>query len=182
MYSYVYPGSQEIWEQIFHEREFLSQYREIGIYFTLLGCFGSPVDKPYLSLVVTKDSNVRLNILAWKIFLESLRKPYTYDEKRFEITFDGLDVTLNIYGFLHYIISGNAPKKIIGEAKRLVYDYYKSETMLTFSTGACTYGEDPDWDPSFLSPGPIRRTGNSGRYYTINLKIAGQERQLKLSS
>lgn len=76
--------------KIFRTTELLLAYRELGIYFTLVGCFGNDIDKPYLSLIITNDS--------WEIFLNSLWGPYTLDAKKFEIVFEGSDFTL-IYGW-----------------------------------------------------------------------------------
>jgi len=180
MYSYIYRGSQEIWEKIFSTTELLHAYRELGIYFTLIGCFGNDIDKPYLSLIITNDSNTRLNIKAWEIFLDSLQGPYTLDARNFEIVLQESDITLNIYSFLYHVISGSVLKKITGETERLVYSCFKSGTMLTFCTGACTYGEEADWDPLFISPGPIQRVGDAGQDYIIMLNVAGQERRLRL--
>ncbi|KAH6883998.1 hypothetical protein B0T10DRAFT_580205 [Thelonectria olida] len=180
--SYIAFGDSEhyksIWDTLFHNTAFFDLCRERKIYFTVVGEI-EPGINSYLALLVTNDGEFKFRRQAWKVFLNSLKKPYSFEEGIHEIKFREPQVTLNVYNFVYTAVH---PDVVRAKPNELIYEYYKSGTIPMRNMIASTYGELPEEmhpGPEITCPGPIDKVY---LYYRVELPIAGQKRYFKIAS
>ncbi|KAH6883516.1 hypothetical protein B0T10DRAFT_463445 [Thelonectria olida] len=181
--SYIAFGDLEhyesIWSTLFHDMTFLDLCQKRGIYFTIIGEI-EPGINSYLALLVTNNSKSKFTRQAWNRFLNSLKKPYSFEEGTFEIKLKESQVTLNVYNFLYTTIH---PDVVCAKPDELIYEYYKSGTIPMRNITASTYGKLPERThsgPEITCPGPIDKVYDL--YYRVELQIAGRKRYFKIAS
>ncbi|KAH8193534.1 hypothetical protein TruAng_012300 [Truncatella angustata] len=184
--SYVaYGGPGEfcqIWGKLFSNTTIFDVSLQHNIYFTLIGDLGENTwsRERSLALFVTIDSRVEFKKDLWYSFKDSLRKPYIYDEEKYEVktTFGDATYTLNIYNLIYAEIHRHV---IIGKPDQWVNEYYKSGTMLTFGTAANTYGDSHHGSLGLMDPGPISRHERApSNAYNIKIMVFKKERNIQV--
>jgi hypothetical protein len=172
------PGQYEkIWDELFHDTKVLDTFRQNKLYLTLVGDIEDRgFKRRYLALILSSDGGQRMTQWGWRYFMESLRE-YTPTTKYFELEFNQPKIILNIYGFAYSHLHQHT---IVADPESVVYEYYKSGTMLMFSTCANTYGElSPPENVPITETSPITRS-LCGEGYSIVIPIAGQRRRFEI--
>ena len=165
------------WDAIFGDTSFLDICHQDKIYFTLIGHIPrddpatAELEDPYLTLVVSNDSDLDFSPTALDHLLASLRQPHDYKEEVFEVEFLS-GITLNIH---HFLCSGRHDE-ILTVPDRTIYEYYKSGTVLTANASAITYNER--WREDATCCDPIEKLDPCS--YSVRMKIGGQERYVEL--
>jgi hypothetical protein len=187
--SFIHHGDDydsTIWKLLFRNTDRLDEWGKSGMKFIILGSELQSVLEPdgwikptdgIPVLAIAALSTGRFTKAGWDIFINSLQ-PHSYNEEKYEIQFNSLNIKLNVYN-LFYTTSSH--KTILIESpERLFYEYYKSGTMLTFSTCATMYGGGLQSDGDNDYPGPILQ--ESYGCYRIQLNYSGRVYQLRIGS
>ncbi|KFY26175.1 hypothetical protein V491_01404 [Pseudogymnoascus sp. VKM F-3775] len=119
-------------------------------------------------LAIANISTAKLTEAGWNVFIDSL-EPHSYDEENYEVKFDSPNIRLNVYNLFYKTVSSQTIA--INGPERLFYDYYKSGTILTFSTCATMYKGGLQLDRDNNYRGPISKEGES---YWIQLNYYGR--------
>lgn len=183
--SYIYLNNKydSIWKLLFRNTECLDKWGKSGTKFVILGTDLEGIPEPDGFFVTHERTRVlaiavistgTFTKAAWDIFIGSLQV-HTFDEENYEVLFEGPNVKLNVYSLFYRTQSRRTI--LIKDPELLLYNYFKSGTVLTLSTCATTYGGGlrgtADVDNS---PGPILEDDNGG--YLIKLNHSGQAYQL----
>jgi hypothetical protein len=118
----------------------------------------------------------RFTKAGWDIFMDSLQ-PHSYNEEKYEVQFNSPRINLNVYDLFYKTSSHQTI--VIKSPERLFHEYYKSGTMLTFSTCATIYGGGLQSDADNNYPGPISQEGDG--CYQIQLKHSERVYRLYIS-
>lgn len=186
--SYICHGDSydsTIWELLFQRTKSLDEWGESGMKFIILGTDLQYVIEPdgwalrptggISALAIATISTAKFTEVGWNKFIDSLQ-PHFYDEEKYEVKFNSLDIKLNVYNLFYKTVSSKniSPQTIaIKRPELLFYEYYKSGTMLTFSTCATMYRGGLQLDRDNDCPGPISQEGDAS--YRIQLNISGQD-------
>lgn len=179
--SYIYHDDRydsTIWKLLFRNTECLDRLGESGMKFIILGTdlqyviepngWGSGLIGGIPVLAIANISTAKLTEAGWNVFIDSL-EPHSYDEENYEVKFDSLNIKLNVYNLFYETVSSHTIA--INGPERLFYDYYKSGTILTFSTCATMYKGGLQLDRDNNYRGPISKEGES---YWIQLNYYGR--------
>jgi hypothetical protein len=187
-WSYIHHGNSydsTIWKLLFQNTELLDECGKSGMKFIILGTdlqnviepdgFLRPTDGiPVLAIAaISTGEHRRFTKAGWDRFIDSLQ-PHSYNEEKYEVQFNSLKIKLNVYDLFYKTLSDQTI--VIESPERLFYEFYKSGTMLTFSTCATMYGGGLQSDKNNDYPGPISQEGD-GRY---QIQLNHSERVYKL--
>ncbi|KAH8800803.1 hypothetical protein F5884DRAFT_890501 [Xylogone sp. PMI_703] len=189
--SYIHHGDDydsAVWKLLFQNTESLDKWDKFGIKFVILGTdlqsviepdgFWGPADGiPLLAITaIPTGKPFRFTKAGWDRFIGSLQ-PHSYDEGKYEVQFNSLKIKLNVYNLFYETLSHQTI--VIKSPERLFNEYYKSGTMLTFSTVATMYGGGLQSNEDNGCPGPISKEGDGS--YQIHLNHSGRVYKLYIT-
>ncbi|KFY68612.1 hypothetical protein V496_00955 [Pseudogymnoascus sp. VKM F-4515 (FW-2607)] len=132
---------------------------------------------PVLAIAaISTETNFRFTRAGWDRFMDSLQ-PHSYDEKKYEVQFHTPNIKLNVYNLFYE--NSSYQTMVIDNPERLIHNYYKSGTVLTFSTSATMYGGGLQSDEGNGHPGPISQMGGG---YQVQLNHSGRVYELYIST